>query len=267
MLYAILKPCAVALMRLYFRIRRRGWQHVPATGPVLLVANHASLLDPPLIAGMTPRPVAFMAKAELFGIPLFGGLIRRLNANPVRRDGSDPSALRLALRLLEQGRALLVFPEGTRGADEDLREAKAGAGMLAVLSGAPVVPVYIQGTARAWPRGRTLPRPEKVTVWFGRPLRFDSDGGDGTRPSGDRDRQSGDRNRQRKQSYEVASREMMAAIARLKDAAGPGGDRNRLTGPHPASPREGRRVVGEVGAGGASASPKYIYKRSGQYGE
>jgi 1-acyl-sn-glycerol-3-phosphate acyltransferase len=260
MLYAILKPIAQALMLLYFRIGRRGWRHVPASGPVLLVANHASVLDPPLIAGMTARPVSFMAKAELFGVPLFGGLIRRLNASPVRRDGTDPSALRLALRLLRQGRALLVFPEGTRGDGQELQEAKAGAGMLAVLSGAPVVPVYIQGTARAWPKGRALPRPAKVTVWFGQPLTFE-DGG------GDRNRQGGDRNRQGKQSYEVASREMMAAIARLKDAAGRGGDRNRLTGPDPASPREGRRVVGEVGAGGASVSPKYIYKRSGQYGE
>jgi 1-acyl-sn-glycerol-3-phosphate acyltransferase len=242
MLYAILKPIAVGLMRLYFRIRRRGWQHVPATGPVLLVANHASVLDPPLIAGMTPRPVAFMAKAELFSVPVLAGLIRRLYAHPVRREGSDPAALRLALRLLERGQVLLVFPEGTRGDEGQLRPAKPGAGMLAVLSGAPVVPVYIQGTGRAWPRGRAFPRPGRVAVWFGPPLKFGSEAGS------------------RKESYDAASREMMAAIARLKDAAGPPGS-------PAASPREGRRAVGEVGAGGAAASPQYIYKRSGQYGE
>lgn len=242
MLYAVLKPIALALLRLYFRLQGRGQEHVPRQGPVLLVANHSSVLDPPLIGAVTPRPVAFMAKAELFAVPLFGGFIRRLNAYPVRRDGSDPAALRTALRLLEAGHALLVFPEGTRGNGEDLREAKAGAGMLAVLSRAPVVPVYVRGSGRAWPRGRTLPRPEKIRVWFGPPLAFTSGSGP------------------RKESYDAASREMMSAIARLKDAAGP-------AEPDPASPREGRRAVGEVGARGASTSPKYIYKRSGQYGE
>jgi 1-acyl-sn-glycerol-3-phosphate acyltransferase len=240
-LYAILKPLAVLFMRLYFRVEARGQEHVPRTGALLLVANHASVLDPPLVGGMTPRPVSFMAKAELFRIPLFGALIRRLNARPVRREGADPSALRLALRLLEEQRALLVFPEGTRGDEQTLRPAKAGAGMLAVLSGATVVPVYIRGSGSTWPRGRRLPRPGKVVVSFGPPLKFPG----GTGPG-------------RKESYDAASRDMMAAIARLKDAAG-------SPEPGPASPREGRRAVGEVGAGGASTSLKYTYGR--QYGE
>ncbi len=170
MLYTVLKACAVAVMRLLFRLRHHGRERVPRTGPVLLVSNHSSLLDPPLVGGSTPRPVSFMAKAELFRIPLFGGLIRRLNARPVRREGSDPSALRTALRVLEDGGALLVFPEGTRGPEGVLRPGKAGAGMLAVLSGAAVVPVYINGSGRAWPRGRKLPRPARVTVWFGEPM-------------------------------------------------------------------------------------------------
>jgi 1-acyl-sn-glycerol-3-phosphate acyltransferase len=242
MLYAILKPLTVLMMRLYFRVQGRGQEHVPRSGPVLLVCNHASVLDPPLVGGMAPRPVSFMAKAELFEIPLLGSLIRRLNAHPVRREGSDPAALRTALRLLEDGQALLVFPEGTRGSEEHLREGKAGAGMLAILSKAPVVPVYVRGSGRAWPRGRSVPRPAKVRVWFGPPLEF-------SRSSGSR-----------KESYDAASREMMAAIARLKDAAGP-------PEPGQASPRDGRRAVGGVGAGGASASPKYIHGRNGQYGE
>ena len=240
MLYAILKPVTHALLTLYFRLEGRGRQHVPRTGPVLLVSNHASVLDPPLIGSVAPRPVSFMAKAELFAIPLFGGLIRRLNAHPVRREGADASALRTALRLLEEGGALLVFPEGTRGDERHLREAKPGAGMLALMSGATVIPVYVQGSGRAWPRGRTWPRPQKVTVCFGPPVAFTATNGP------------------RKESYDAASREMMAAIARLKDALGPS-ERDQ------ASPREGRRAVGEVGAGGASTSLKYIYGR--QYGE
>src|SRR4030095_10304393 len=90
MLYAILKPVALALMRLLFRVEERGAEHIPAEGPVLIVANHSSLLDPPLIGGVCPRPLTFLAKAELFRIPGFGGLIRRLNARPLRRGGAGP---------------------------------------------------------------------------------------------------------------------------------------------------------------------------------
>jgi 1-acyl-sn-glycerol-3-phosphate acyltransferase len=230
MLYAVLKPCTFVLMRLLFKLRRHGYERVPRTGPVLLVSNHSSFLDPPLVGSSTPRPVSFMAKAELFRVPLLGDVIRRLNARPVRRDGGDASALRTALHVLEEGGALLVFPEGTRGPEGVLRPGKAGAGMLAVLSGAAVVPVYISGSGQVWPRGRKLPRPGRLTVWFGEPMSFAKPEGTG-----------------RKESYEAASQAMMAAIARLKERS---------------------QEVGEVGAGGAVVpSSKYIYGRSGQHGE
>jgi 1-acyl-sn-glycerol-3-phosphate acyltransferase len=197
-LYAFLKPFAVAIMRLLFRLEGRGMTHVPAHGPVLLVANHSSFLDPPLVGGVAPRQLSFMAKAELFKVPLFGGLIRRLNARPVRREGADASALRTALRILQDGDVLLMFPEGTRGDEGTLREPKPGAAMLAVLSGAAVVPVFIQGSGRAWPRGQSLPRPAKVIVTFGPPTTF-----------GRRDAEG------RKTDYDDVSRAMMAAIGRL----------------------------------------------------
>jgi 1-acyl-sn-glycerol-3-phosphate acyltransferase len=202
MLYAVLKPIAVALMRLLFRVEGRGMEHVPAEGPVLIVANHSSVLDPPLVGGMCPRQLTFLAKAELFRIPGLGGLIRRLGAQPLRREGADPSALRTAQRVLAEGKALLVFPEGTRGEEGTLREAKPGAALLAVQSGATVVPAYVSGSGRAWPRGRRLPRPAKVVVTFGTPLRFQ-------RATG----------AERKAQYEIASRQMMAAIADLRDRA------------------------------------------------
>ena len=200
MLYSFLKPIAVALMRLLFRVEGRGTEHVPAEGPVLIVANHSSVLDPPLVGGMCPRQLTFLAKAELFRIPGFGGLIRRLGARPLRREGADPSALRTARRVLAEGKALLVFPEGTRGEEGRLREPKPGAALLAVQSGATVVPVYVSGSGRAWPRGRRLPRPAKVVVTFGAPLRFQQATG-----------------ADRKAQYETASRQMMAAIAELRD--------------------------------------------------
>ena len=205
MLYAILKPLAVGLMRLLFRLEAHGTEHVPRHGPVLIVANHASFLDPPLVGGAAPRPLSFMAKAELFRIPLFGGLIRRLNARPVRREGADAGALRAALRILQEGGMLLMFPEGTRGPEGALRPAKPGAAMLALLSGAPVVPVLIRGSGRAWPRGRRLPRPVKVVVRFGPPRVFERQG-----------------RRADKADYDAVSREMMAAIGRLRDETAAG---------------------------------------------
>jgi cytidylate kinase len=198
--YGVCKPIAVAVMRLMWRLEGQGMEHVPSSGPVLLVANHSSVLDPPLVGGVAPRQLSFLAKAELFDVPLLGRLIRALNARPVRREGADAAALRVSLRVLEQGGALLVFPEGTRGEEGRLREPRPGAALLAVLSGAPVVPVYVRGSGAAWPRGRPLPRAAKVVVTFGPPLRFGRPAGVG-----------------RKEHYESVSRDLMAAIARLQN--------------------------------------------------
>ena len=239
MLYAVVKPLAVAVMRLLFRLRAYGQHHVPRTGAVLLVANHSSFVDSPAIGGLTPRPISFLAKAEYFGVPVLGWLISHLNARPLRRDRADPSALRTALRILQEQGALLVFPEGTRGDEGVLRPAKAGAAMLAVLSGAAVVPVYVAGSGRAWPRGRWLPRPCRITVFFGAPLRFERH--DGTN---------------RKEAYEAASAEMMSAIARLRDTAASRG--GMVLSP------ERSPVVGGMGVGGPQASPKYFEERNKQ---
>ena len=214
MLYAILKPLAVLLMRLLFRVEARGTEHVPAEGAVLIVANHSSFLDPPLVGGMAPRRLTFLAKAELFRVPVFGALIRRLGSQPLRRDGGDVAALRTAQRVLQEGKALLVFPEGTRGDEGMLRPAKSGAALLAMHLGVPVVPVYVHGSGRAWPRGRRLPRPAKVMVTFGPPLRF-------PRASGT----------ERKAQYEAAGRRMMAAIAGLRDESVRGADVARARRP------------------------------------
>jgi len=199
-LYRVLKQIAAALARLLFRVEAVGTGHIPGSGPALIVSNHTSLLDPPIVGGVTPRPLHFLAKAELFSIPLFGWLVSALHAVPVKRD--DPNALRRALRILANGQALLIFPEGTRGVEGTLGEGKAGAGMLALLSGAPVIPAYIEGTGRVLPRGRWMPRCGKIRVRFGPALRF-----------------AGAQGSDRKERYREASRQMMAAIARLKAEA------------------------------------------------
>jgi len=125
-LYGILKPLVVFLMRAWFGLRVRGAEHVPSSGPALIVSNHQSILDPPLIGGATRRQIYFLAKAELFRIPVFGWLMRALHARPVRREGPDSRALRTAALLLEEGKALLVFPEGTRSLDGRLGEGAGG---------------------------------------------------------------------------------------------------------------------------------------------
>ena len=200
MLYASCKLIAVVLMKLLFRLETHGTENVPVRGPLLIVANHSSVLDPPLVGGAAPRRLTFLAKAELFRVPGFGALIRRLGAQPLRRDGADASALRAAQRALHDGGAVLVFPEGTRGDEGILRPAKPGAALLAMQTGVPVVPAYVSGSGRAWPRGQRLPRPAKVVVTFGAPLTFERAAG-----------------ADRKAQYEAASRRMMAAIAQIKD--------------------------------------------------
>jgi 1-acyl-sn-glycerol-3-phosphate acyltransferase len=199
-LYATLKVPAVALMRLLFRLEVKGREHVPATGPVLIASNHVSVLDPPFVGGASPRELYFLAKEELFRVPVLGRLIAALNSRPVKRDGSDSRALKTALKLLEEERALLVFPEGTRGVEGRLGEGKPGVGMLAVMSGASVVPAHISGTGRALPPGRALPRLAKVRVRFGPPLVFKGAEHDG-----------------RKERYREATRDIMGAIARLSE--------------------------------------------------
>lgn len=186
------------LAHLVFRLETRGTQHLPPAGPVLITANHSSFLDPAIVAVSASRQLHFLAKKELFRIPLFGRLIHALNARPVRRDGSDPGALRTGLRILEGGGALLIFPEGTRGEEGALREPRPGAGMLAVLSGASVLPTLIEGAGRALPRGRWLPRWVKIRVSFGPPFSFTAGDDSG-----------------RRERYLEASRRIMTRIAAI----------------------------------------------------
>lgn len=156
-----------------FRFRVVGKEEVPTTEGVILAANHVSYMDPLFIgAALVERQLHFMAKEELFRVPIFGALIRGLHAFPIRRGRVDHGAVRQCLRLLDEGEVLLVFPEGTRGNGVALREAEEGIGFLAARSGCPVVPVYLHGTDGVLPRGRRIPRLNPVTIYFGQPLRL-----------------------------------------------------------------------------------------------
>jgi len=158
--------------RLVWRLEVQGEANVPLEGGVIIASNHLSLLDPPLIGCACPRELRFLAKAELFRHGLFAKLIRRLGAFPVERGTADVGAIKTALQFLNDGRAVIIFIEGTRGTGEHLLPPTPGVTLLARQSGAPVVPTAIVGTDRAWRKGAKLPRCAQVKVAFGEPVRY-----------------------------------------------------------------------------------------------
>ena len=164
------------LFRCYFRIYHRGRiyhaDRLPATGAFILVANHVSFLDPPFLGQACERNAFFLARDTLFRNPIANWILRSWNCVPIKREGGDLAAMRTVLRLLGEGKAVLMFPEGTRSKDGQLQEARAGIGMIAARSGAKILPMRIFGTERALPRGKSLPRPAQVSVVLGESFSF-----------------------------------------------------------------------------------------------
>ena len=158
------------LFRCLFRGSTHGLEHVPKDGPLVVASNHGSHLDPPLLGHALGRPVAFMAKAELFAIPLLGALIRACGAYPVRRGASDREAIRTATAKLEQGWATGVFLDGTRQANGRVNNPLPGAALLAARSGAPLLPVAIANSHRALGSGRIWPRLVPLQLRVGAPI-------------------------------------------------------------------------------------------------
>ena len=158
------------LFRYYNRWEVSGREHIPDSGGVILIANHTSYADPPIAGPACPRPVSFMAKSELFRIPIFSALIRRTHAFPVQRGAADQHALRRAVRLLKREQVLLIFPEGKRSADGRLQPFEPGAAFIALASGAAVVPMAIDGADRLLPRGKPILLPGKLRLRFGPPV-------------------------------------------------------------------------------------------------
>lgn len=138
------------LARIIFAVlglKSSGIHNLPMKGPVIIAANHVSMWDPIIIGAVTPRTINFMAKAEFFQRPWMAWFFYKLNAFPVHRKAGDRSALRRAMEILEKQEVLGIFPEGFRNRSGDLK-AQAGTAMIAVKTGAPIVPVACVGTHR-----------------------------------------------------------------------------------------------------------------------
>ena len=149
---------------------------IPRDGPLILAANHASNLDAVVLGSwLTPRlerRIHWLGKKELFDWPIVGWTAAHGGVHPVDRGAADVEAFRLAQRILDEGNILFVFPEGTRSPDGSLQEARDGLALLALRTGAPIVPLGIAGSHGVWPRGQKLPHPGgRVTVRVGRPFR------------------------------------------------------------------------------------------------
>jgi len=179
-----------SVFTVFWRLRVRGQNNIPRRGGVIFASNHVSLADPPLVGCCLPRMIHFMAKQELFEIPLLGWFIRHTNAFPVKRMERDVSAFKSAQRLLSHGGGLILFPEGTRQREGRLGAAKPGVGMLAVKTGCAVVPVYVHNADR-------LKNFKRLTVCFAAPLRAGPDA-----------------------DYQKFSDDVMRAIAGLKEKYG-----------------------------------------------
>lgn len=168
--YSILWIIGFMLFKVFFSLTRQGKKRIPKDGGVLLLANHRSYLDPIVLALLIPRKMNFMAKEELFCNPIFGYLIRKLGAFPLKRERLDKRAYQRALKILKEDKILVLFPEGTRSHSGKLGELKEGPMRIALSSQVPVIPVVIKGTERILPPGAKFIRRGKIQVRAGEPI-------------------------------------------------------------------------------------------------
>jgi len=194
------------LFAVYFRWRVYHNERVPLHGPVILAANHASFLDPPLVGSGLKRDINYLARKSLFRYPVLGWILRAVNAVPVDRDGGGAAGLKAIMDRLHDGGAIILFPEGTRTQTGGLQPARSGIGLTVIKSEAPVVPVRVFGTYEAWGKGVGFPRPRRVSVKYGEPMNFAK-----------LRAEAKDCPKSRlKEIYQEVANEIMAAIAKMK---------------------------------------------------
>ncbi len=191
---------------LYHRRQVFNEEHVPRTGGVILASNHLSYIDPPLVGCSTRRVIHYLARASAFKSAIGGAILRSWNSIPVDRDGGSARGLRTILERLREGRAIMMFPEGTRSPDGTQQPARPGIGLMIAKSDAPVIPVRVFGTYEAYGRHHVIPRPRRVQVMFGKALKFKELRAEASECNPER----------RREVYDEISAELMATIALLE---------------------------------------------------
>ncbi|MEP0915209.1 1-acyl-sn-glycerol-3-phosphate acyltransferase [Leptolyngbya sp. DQ-M1] len=167
-LYHLFKWSIVSpVLHTYFRGRIYGAENVPKQGRLLVVSNHASDFDPPLLSCAIGRPVAYMAKEELFNVPVLKQAIKAYGAYPVKRGTADRSAMKAAMASIESGWATGVFLDGTRTTDGRIADPKLGAAWIAAKTNSPLIPVSLWGTHQIFKPGSAIPRPVPITIRIG----------------------------------------------------------------------------------------------------
>jgi 1-acyl-sn-glycerol-3-phosphate acyltransferase len=166
-LYRVIRVLLHYFFKIIFRCKVIGIDHIPSHGGAIIASNHISLFDPPVVGTAFTRPIHFMAKEELFVVPILGWIFTKLNAFPVRRATADRTAIRHAISLLENGELLGLFPEGTRSRTGKLGKPETGLAMIALKAGVPVIPTAVIGTNKVWKDRYLLPR---FIVKFGNPI-------------------------------------------------------------------------------------------------
>ncbi len=198
--YAFFHYFAKGVYDACFRGEVIGTEHIPTSGPFLIASSHASLLDPPIVGCQVSRQMRFFARKTLWNLSLMSWWLNKVETIPVDRDSGDVGAIRRVLQALAENRAIVLFPEGTRSPDGHLQKPKAGVGLMACKTGAPVVPCRIYGSDEAFGKGMKIPRfGTSVTVVFGPPI-----------PASEYDAKEAGKER-----YQVSSERIMARIAAL----------------------------------------------------
>lgn len=200
MLYWIGKVLSRSVCRFFGRWKVLGRENIPAKGGVLLCPNHTSYIDPPAAASGCPRRVRFMAKSELFKIPVLGFLIRKVGQFPVKRGTPDRGALKMAVDFLQNGEIVGIFPEGQRSYEGKLLPPEAGVGLIALRAKAPVIPVALINTNKLLPPHSFFFKFSRVKIVYGKPV-----------PLEDLYDQGG------REAIEEVGRRTMAAIAKLME--------------------------------------------------
>lgn len=194
-----LQAVDVCFARIFHQVIVRSPPRLPKSGAAILVCNHTSYLDPMLIQSVCPRIIRWMMAAEYYDVIGMRWIFKTVGVIPVERSGKDLAATRAAMRALADGYVLGVFPEGKLETSRELLPFQSGVGMMAVKTGVPVIPAYLDGTQRGDEMAGTFLVPQKATLRFGPVMRFDSSGGDRGR-------------------MDAATSQIQSAIQSLKDA-------------------------------------------------